>query len=37
VQLSAVMGYGRVGAVETARMMSRLYSAARLYVNFFQP
>ncbi|MCG2645569.1 MULTISPECIES: transposase family protein [Bradyrhizobium] len=37
VRLSAVMGYGRVDGVETARMMSRLYAAARLYVNFFQP
>jgi hypothetical protein len=31
------MGYGRFGGVETARVMSRLYAAGRLYVNFFQP
>ena len=24
-------------SVETARMMARLYAAARLYINFFQP
>ncbi|MCP2223423.1 MULTISPECIES: integrase catalytic domain-containing protein [Bradyrhizobium] len=32
-----LMGYGRFNGVETARMMGRLYAAARLYVNFFQP
>jgi hypothetical protein len=32
-----LMGYGRFEGVETARVMSRLYAAARLYVNFFQP
>ena len=32
-----LMGYGRFDGVETARVMSRLYAAARLYVNFFQP
>jgi|HubBroStandDraft_6_1064221.scaffolds.fasta_scaffold36904_1 hypothetical protein len=32
-----LMGYGRFDGVETARMMVRLYAAARLYVNFFQP
>jgi Integrase core domain len=32
-----LMGYGRYDGVETARVMSRLYAAARLYVNFFQP
>jgi Integrase core domain len=32
-----LMGYGRFDGVETARVMGRLYSAARLYVNFFQP
>jgi hypothetical protein len=32
-----LMGYGRFDGVETARMMARLYAAARLYVNFFQP
>jgi hypothetical protein len=32
-----LMGYGRFDVVETARVMGRLYAAARLYVNFFQP
>ncbi len=32
-----LMGYGRFEGVETARAMARLYAAARLYVNFFQP
>jgi hypothetical protein len=32
-----LMGYGRFDGVEAARMMGRLYAAARLYVNFFQP
>jgi hypothetical protein len=32
-----LMGYGRFEGAETARVMARLYSAARLYVNFFQP
>lgn len=32
-----LMGYGRFDGVETARMMGRLYAAARLYINFFQP
>src|SRR3982075_18556 len=32
-----LMGYGRFEGVETARVMVRLYAAARLYVNFFQP
>jgi hypothetical protein len=32
-----LMGYGRFDGVETARVMGRLYAAARLYVNFFQP
>jgi hypothetical protein len=32
-----LMGYGRFEGVETARIMGRLYAAARLYVNFFQP
>jgi hypothetical protein len=31
------MDYGRFGGVETARVVGRLYAAARLYVNFFQP
>jgi hypothetical protein len=30
-------GYGRFDGAETARIMARLYAAARLYVNFFQP
>jgi hypothetical protein len=32
-----LMGYGRFEGIETARVMARLYGAARLYVNFFQP
>src|SRR3954452_2045351 len=32
-----LMGYGRFEGIETARVMARLYAAARLYVNFFQP
>jgi hypothetical protein len=32
-----LMGYGRFDGAETARVMARLYAAARLYVNFFQP
>lgn len=32
-----LMGYGRFDGVQTARVMGRLYAAARLYVNFFQP
>jgi len=32
-----LMGYGRFDGVETTRVMGRLYAAARLYVNFFQP
>src|SRR6201984_2120776 len=32
-----LMGYGRFDGVETARLMPRLYAAARLYINFFQP
>ncbi|WP_456651407.1 hypothetical protein [Bradyrhizobium sp. LM2.3] len=32
-----LMGYGRFDGLETARAMGRLYAAARLYVNFFQP
>jgi hypothetical protein len=32
-----LMGYGRFDGVATARVMARLYAAARLYVNFFQP
>jgi hypothetical protein len=32
-----LMGYGRFDGLETARVIGRLYAAARLYVNFFQP
>lgn len=32
-----LVGYGRFEGVETARVMARLYAAARLHVNFFQP
>jgi len=32
-----LVGYGRFEGVESARLMVRLYAAARLYVNFFQP
>ena len=32
-----LVGYGRFEGVETAQSLARLYAAARLYVNFFQP
>jgi hypothetical protein len=32
-----LIGYSRLDGVETAGVMARLYTAARLYVNFFQP
>jgi hypothetical protein len=32
-----LLGYGRFDGAETARVIARLYAAARLYVNFFQP
>jgi hypothetical protein len=32
-----LMGYGRYDGPGTARVMGRLYAAARLYVNYFQP
>jgi len=32
-----LVGYGRFDGVEAAQAMARLYAAARLYVNFFQP
>src|SRR6201993_370181 len=32
-----LMGYGRFDGADTARVMFRLYAAARLYINFFQP
>ena len=30
-------GYGHFDGAETARIMTRLYAAARLYMTFFQP
>ena len=32
-----LVGYGRFEGVETAAVIARLYAAARLHVNFFQP
>jgi hypothetical protein len=32
-----LVGYGRFDGIETADVMARLYAAARLHVNFFQP
>ena len=32
-----LVGYGRYEGVETAAALARLYAAARLHVNFFQP
>jgi Integrase core domain len=32
-----LMGYGRFDGADTTRVMARLYAAARLYINFFQP
>jgi len=32
-----LVGYGRFDGIETAHVMARLYDAARLHVNFFQP
>ena len=32
-----LMGYGLFDGIETAQVMARLYAAARLHVNFFQP
>ena len=32
-----LVGYGRFEGIEAARVLARLYAAARLYVNFFQP
>jgi hypothetical protein len=32
-----LVGYGRFDGIETARVMARLYAAARMHVNFFQP
>ena len=32
-----LVGYGRFEGIETAAVLARLYAAARLHVNFFQP
>ena len=32
-----LVGYGRLQGIESARLLARLFEAARLYVNFFQP
>ncbi len=32
-----LVGYGRFDGIEAAKVMVRLYAAARLHVNFFQP
>ena len=32
-----LVGYGRFEGIEAARVLARLYAAARLDVNFFQP
>ena len=32
-----LVGYGRFEGIEAARVLARLYAAARLYINFFQP
>jgi hypothetical protein len=32
-----LVGYGRFDGIGTARVMARLYAAARLHVNFFEP
>jgi hypothetical protein len=32
-----LVGYGRFEGIEAARALARLYAAARLHVNFFQP
>jgi hypothetical protein len=32
-----LMGYGRFDGADTTSVMARLYAAARLYINFFQP
>lgn len=32
-----LVGYGRFDGVEAAQVIARLYAAARLHVNFFQP
>jgi hypothetical protein len=32
-----LIGYGRFAGIESAQVMGRIYAAARLYINFFQP
>lgn len=32
-----LVGYGRFQGIEAARALARLFAAARLYINFFQP
>jgi hypothetical protein len=32
-----LVGYGRLDGVKAAQVMARLYAAARMHVNFFQP
>ncbi len=32
-----LIGYGRFQGIDSARLMARLFAAARLHVNFFQP
>ncbi len=32
-----MVGYGRLEGVQTAAVLNKLYTAARLFVNFFQP
>jgi hypothetical protein len=32
-----LLGYGRFEGIESARLMCRLFAAARLHINFFQP
>lgn len=37
VVVRRLVGYGRFDGIETAKVMARLYVAARLHVNFFLP
>ena len=32
-----LIGYGRFEGIDSARLMARLFAAARLHINFFQP
>ena len=32
-----LVGYGRLEGIEAARTLARLFAAARLHINFFQP